>query len=126
MIQRSAARYILNDYGYTSSVSDMISALNWKTLEYRRRQATLVMFFKIRNDLVAVDLHHLIPTRNLNYLIPHSKTNYHLNSFSQGYQAMERSTNQYTIQPQPTDLCQSVEFPPALNPLLLFLTLAFL
>lgn len=81
MIQRSAARYILNDYNYTSSVSKMIADLNWKTLEERRNQASLVMFFKISNGLVAVDHHHLTPTRNLNFLIPHSVTNYHANSF---------------------------------------------
>ena len=39
----------------------MLKSLNWHTLEY------------IRNALVHVDHHHLISTRNLNYLIPHSK-----------------------------------------------------
>ena len=46
MVQRSAARYIFNDYSHTSSVSNMINTLKWKTLEQRRNQATLVMFFK--------------------------------------------------------------------------------
>jgi hypothetical protein len=35
-VQRSAARYIFNDYDYISSVSKMINDLNWQTLEQRR------------------------------------------------------------------------------------------
>ena len=38
-------------------------------------------FYKIRNALVHVDHLHLISTRNLNYLIPHSSTQYHSNSY---------------------------------------------
>ena len=80
-VQRSAARYVCNNYNYTSSVTSMLKALNWHTLEYRRNQSSLMYFYKIRNVLVHVDHHHLIPTRNLNYLIPHSNTQYHSNSY---------------------------------------------
>jgi hypothetical protein len=31
-VQRSAARYVLNDYHYTSSVSHMIKTLNWQLI----------------------------------------------------------------------------------------------
>ena len=58
-----------------------LKALNWHTLEYRRNHSSLMYFYKIRNVLVHVDHHHLIPTRNLNYLIPHSNTQYHSNSY---------------------------------------------
>ena len=60
MVQRQAARYIMNDYSYTSSVSDMLKTLNLPTLEQRRIHSSLVMFYKIRSDLVQVDHHHLI------------------------------------------------------------------
>ena len=80
-VQRSAARYVCNNYNYTSSVTSMLKALNWHTLEYRRNHSSLMYFYKIRNVLVHVDHHHLIPTRNLNYLIPHSNTQYHSNSY---------------------------------------------
>ena len=80
-IQRSAARYVCNNYKYTSSVTCLSKSLNWHTLEYRRNNSSLMYFYKIRNDLVHVDHHHLISTRNLNYLIPHSNTRYHSNSY---------------------------------------------
>lgn len=81
MVQRSAARYVMNDYSYTSSVTDMINTLNWQTLEQRREYSSLIMFYKIRSNLVAVDNHHLRPTRNLNYNIPPSSSNFHAASF---------------------------------------------
>ena len=84
-VQRSAARYVglCNNYNYTSSVTSMLKPLNWHTLEYRRNHSSLKLmyFYKIRNVLVHVDHHHLILTRNLNYLIPHSNTQYHSNSY---------------------------------------------
>ena len=73
-VQRSAARYVCNNYNYTSSVTCMLRSLNWHTLEYRRTNSSLMYFYKIRNALVHVDHHHLISTRKLNYLIPHSNT----------------------------------------------------
>ena len=80
-VQGSAARYVCNNYNYTNSVTPMLKSLIWHTLEYRRNQSSLMYFYKIRNVLVHVDHHHLIPTRNLNYLIPHSNTQYHSNSY---------------------------------------------
>jgi len=81
MVQRSAARYVMNDYSYTSSVTDMINILNWKTLEQRRNYSSLIMFYKIKSNLVAVDNQRLHQTRNLNYNIPTSKSNFHAASF---------------------------------------------
>ena len=81
MVQRSAARYVQKDYHYTSSVTDMLNKLRWSTLEQRRNQATLVMLHKIQNNHVNVDHHHLTYTRNNRFLIPHSKTQHHINSF---------------------------------------------
>ena len=43
-MQRSAARFIVNDYNYTSSVSQMISALNWQTLEQSSIWSSLLYF----------------------------------------------------------------------------------
>lgn len=81
MIQRSAARYVQNDYNHTSSVTHMLRELKWPSLEQRRRQATLTMLHKIHNKEVYVDHSHLTHTRNNNFLIPHSKTQHHINSF---------------------------------------------
>ena len=51
-IQRRAARYITNRYHNTSSVSNMIEHLNWRSLADRRSDAHLVMLFKISHELI--------------------------------------------------------------------------
>jgi len=81
MVQRSAARYVQNDYHYTSSVTNMLRELKWSTLEQRRNQASLTLLHKIHNKQVNVDHSHLTTTRNNKFLIPHSKTKHHMNSF---------------------------------------------
>ena len=53
-IQRRAARFIFNDYSQTSSVTDMLLKLDWKTLAQRRRECRLSVFYKIINGLVAI------------------------------------------------------------------------
>ena len=45
-VQRSAARYVCNNYNYTSSVTSMLKALNWHTLEYRRNHSSLMYFLQ--------------------------------------------------------------------------------
>ena len=56
MVQRRAARYAINRYHNTSSVSEMLDHLNWETLESRRTKAQLTMMFRIVNSLVDVPL----------------------------------------------------------------------
>ena len=80
-VQRAAARYVLNDYNFTSSVTDMLKILNWQTLENRRIQNSLILLYKTKYHLVAIDHFYLTETRNLNFFIPYSRTNYHMNSF---------------------------------------------
>ena len=62
MVQRRAARWVLSDYSPYSSVSDMLGRLGWRTLEQRRADSRLVLFYKIVHGLVAIPL----PT----YVIP--------------------------------------------------------
>jgi hypothetical protein len=52
MIQRRAARYVVNRYHNTSSVTSMLEELKWPTLEERRQRARLVLMYKIVNGLV--------------------------------------------------------------------------
>ena len=40
-VQQSAARYVCNNYNYTSSLTSMLKALNWFTLDYRRNHSSL-------------------------------------------------------------------------------------
>ena len=46
MVQRSAARYVQNDYHYTSSVTNMLRELKRSSLEQHRNQASLIMLHK--------------------------------------------------------------------------------
>ena len=53
-VQRRAARYVHNSYYNTSSVTDMLQKLNWRSLQYRRRDARLCMLYKIHYNLIAI------------------------------------------------------------------------
>lgn len=54
MVQRRAARWAKNDYSPYSSVSGMLGDLGWRSLENRRYDARLAMFYKIVHGLVAI------------------------------------------------------------------------
>ena len=73
-IQRRAARFVHNDYHQTSSPSDMISALNWDSLQHRRLINQTVMFYKILTGQVLISLPHSVSyvshDFNLRYLTP--------------------------------------------------------
>ena len=81
-VQRRAARYVTNRYRNTSSVGDMLSSLDWRSLADRRTDARLIMLYKISHELVAVSktdrlLSPLRQTRNMHklaYQIPSCKT----------------------------------------------------
>ena len=53
---RRAARWTLNDYARSSSVTLMRNQLNWQSLEERRSVARLCLFYKIVNGLLAVPI----------------------------------------------------------------------
>ena len=53
-VQRRAARWVTRDYQYTSSVSTMLQALNWRTLDHGRIDSRLVLLYKVTYDLVAI------------------------------------------------------------------------
>ena len=46
-VQRRAARWVTNNYSSYSSVTQMINSLGWRSLEQRRADARLIMFYKI-------------------------------------------------------------------------------
>ena len=55
MVQRRAARWVTGRYHNTSSVSDMLRSLDWRSIEQRRVDSRLTILYKIRNHLVAID-----------------------------------------------------------------------
>ena len=81
MIRRRAARYVLHRHHNTSSVTNMLQSLGWRSLADRRKDAQLCMLYNISNDLVGIPAtKYLIPlntvTRkqhSLSCLIPHPR-----------------------------------------------------
>ena len=90
-IQRRAARWVMGDYRLTSSVSEMISTLQWPSLEQRRLHNRLTMFYNFVNKATSIDIplhyHPYTSTHNtryyhpLHYMIPWSSTSYYQMSF---------------------------------------------
>ena len=89
MVQRRAARFALNRYHNTSSVSEMLQQLGWSSLQQRREDMRLTLLYKMRNSLVDFNLHHYIQpiTRQTRtghpycYQVPRSRTEQHQQSF---------------------------------------------
>ena len=73
MVQRRAARWVSNDYSIYSSVTEMMSNLGWRSVENRRYDACLLMFYKIVYGLVAIPVpsyleHPEVYTRHTHHL----------------------------------------------------------
>lgn len=89
MVQRRAARFVTGRYHNKSSVSNMINDLNWKSLQSRRRDARLLMFFKMEHSLVDINFKHQLQSQtvslrhgnNFSYHIPNSNIDSHLFSY---------------------------------------------
>jgi len=54
MVQRRAARYVTNRYHNTSSVTNMLDHLGWRSLALRRTDARLCLMYKIVHGLVVI------------------------------------------------------------------------
>ena len=56
MIQRRAARWTLNNYSPYASVTEMLQSLGWRSLEQRKSDSRLCLFYKIIYRLVDIDM----------------------------------------------------------------------
>ena len=56
MTQRRAARWVKNKFSTYDSVTNMPSELGWRSLECQLIDACMIMFYKIVNGYVAIDL----------------------------------------------------------------------
>jgi hypothetical protein len=90
MVQRRAACFVTGDYRSTSSVTQMLKALQWTELQQRRKRAKVIMLYRIVNYLVAISPEpYLIPrgvaltTRghDTRFLLPYSRIQSHQQSF---------------------------------------------
>ena len=80
-IQCRAARFVVNDYSYHASVTEMINTLGWSSLEQRRYQLQLCLFYKMTHLTAAANLepfnlqyhpprHYTRSLRSLQFLVP--------------------------------------------------------
>ena len=53
-VQRRAARFVSNNFRRKASISEMLHELGWQSLDGRRQDQRLVLFFKIINGLASV------------------------------------------------------------------------
>ena len=89
MVQRRGARYVTNRHGNRSSVNDMLQHLEWRSLEWRRKDARLALFYKIENDKVAIEKEGRLVrprriTRNMHdksYQLPSARSDYRKYSY---------------------------------------------
>ena len=110
MVQRRAARYTLQRYHNTSSVSDMLHDLRWESLECRRTRTDVTMFFKIQHSLVAIPMPDIIQKMQRTHLnsqhhfqVPFCSTDSYKNSF------FPRSVRQWNL--LPSDIASSSSLP---------------
>ena len=56
MVQQRAARFTFNDYFYNTSVTNLLNAINWPTLQNYKinLRATCTMMYKIVNNLIGI------------------------------------------------------------------------
>ena len=74
MVQRRAARWIKHDYARTSSVSDMLTSLGLRRLDFRRIDQRLILFYNIVHNRIAIPPENYLapntrPTRSTNDMI---------------------------------------------------------
>ncbi|XP_072023008.1 uncharacterized protein [Amphiura filiformis] len=79
-VQRSAARYIMNDYSRESSVTSMLNYLGWESLQQRRAISRATMMYRIVNHLIDIPDSQLIPSNTITrgnsqrFHVPFSRT----------------------------------------------------
>ena len=57
-VQRRAARFVHNNYWPLASVTQIISSLDWETLEARRQKACLTTLYKTINGFTTISMDH--------------------------------------------------------------------
>ena len=89
MLLKRAARWVKNSYSSYDSVSNMLEDLGWRSLESRRIDSQLIMFYKIIYGYVAIQipLYFEKPQRFTRPMYPlslrqiHTSTTYYQQSF---------------------------------------------
>ena len=88
-VQRRAARWVLSDYSYHSSVSTMLKQLNWLSLAKRRKQQRLNLFYQIMQgeiDLSLPEYYHFTTRHTRHHhpfhlVVPSTNTTMYMTSY---------------------------------------------
>jgi hypothetical protein len=86
-VQRRSARFVMNDYRQTSSVTTMLNTLQWQQLAERRTRCKTVMMYRIVNGLIAIPPLELHTTSSVarghiaRFLVPYARTSTYRHSF---------------------------------------------
>ena len=102
-VQRQSARFIMADYSYHSSVTNMLTL---PSLEHRRTISSLILFYKIIHNLINIPSSDLIPitscTRGHHQRFQHiyARTSLYSNSFFPRTIRIWNSLSEETIQQQ--------------------------
>ena len=59
-VQRRAARFVSNNFRRKASVSEMLHDLGWQSLDGRRQDQRLVLFYKIINGIASVETEDIL------------------------------------------------------------------
>ena len=70
-VQRRAARFATNKYRNTFSVGNMLQHLEWRSLQDRRKDSRLNMFYKIVNDKVKIQKTNTHSTKKTDTTLSH-------------------------------------------------------
>jgi hypothetical protein len=111
MVQHRAARYVVNRYHNTSSVTSMLEDLKWPTLEERRQRARLVLMYKIVNGLVKIDATDRLvqPSRLSRNMGQHSFQIPPCNTIIWKESIYPKTTRDWKALPTDTDTAKSLE-----------------
>ena len=88
-MQRQAARFVTNTYGRDTSVTKLLSQLDWSTLQVRREAHYLTCFYKMINQQLDIDYQSHIETKpdrrwqghSNQFFIPAANTDIYANSY---------------------------------------------
>ena len=59
-VQRRAARFVSNNFRRKASVSEMLHNLGWQSLDSRRQDQRLALFYKIINGLASIETEDIL------------------------------------------------------------------
>ena len=106
-VQRKAARFVTGQYQWTTSVTSLLSTLNWRSLQERRLIARMALFYKAIRQDAALQLHPFTAHKpvpdpdsfvghNQQYSVPYARVDSYLYSY------IPRTTRVWNILPKAT------------------------